>query len=173
MAWTTPRTWTPGELVTADVLNTQVRDNLLHLYGRIGIGARLIRSTNQSIPSQFAIAVQFSSTRYDTDNMFSGGQNTRLTLNTAGKYILSAHLKWDPMAALSEARLRLNGATSIAQQTIANGNNKTVYMSLSTVYSFAAGDYVELMCFQDDTVARNILTESAAAIELAAQWIGE
>jgi len=28
MAWTTPRTWTTGELVTAAIMNTHVRDNL-------------------------------------------------------------------------------------------------------------------------------------------------
>lgn len=31
MAWTTPKTWTIGELVTASDLNEQVRDNLNHL----------------------------------------------------------------------------------------------------------------------------------------------
>lgn len=31
MAWTAPRTWTTGELVTAAIMNTHVRDNLLHL----------------------------------------------------------------------------------------------------------------------------------------------
>lgn len=33
MAWTTPRTWTTGELVTASIMNTHVRDNLLYLAG--------------------------------------------------------------------------------------------------------------------------------------------
>lgn len=28
MAWTTPRTWNPGETVTATIMNTHVRDNL-------------------------------------------------------------------------------------------------------------------------------------------------
>lgn len=28
MAWTAPRTWTTGELVTAAIMNTHVRDNL-------------------------------------------------------------------------------------------------------------------------------------------------
>ena len=28
MAWTTPRTWTTGEMVTAALMNTHVRDNL-------------------------------------------------------------------------------------------------------------------------------------------------
>lgn len=31
MAWTTPRTWTTGELVTAAMLNEQVRDNSAYL----------------------------------------------------------------------------------------------------------------------------------------------
>lgn len=32
MAWTTPRTWTTGELVTAAFMNAHVRDNLDYLY---------------------------------------------------------------------------------------------------------------------------------------------
>ncbi len=32
MAWTTPRTWTAGEIVTAAILNAHVRDNLNALY---------------------------------------------------------------------------------------------------------------------------------------------
>lgn len=34
MTWTTPRTWTVGELVTAALLNTHLRDNLLALFNR-------------------------------------------------------------------------------------------------------------------------------------------
>src|SRR5678816_3657369 len=33
MAWTNPRTWIPGEFVTASMLNTHLRDNLNYLYG--------------------------------------------------------------------------------------------------------------------------------------------
>ena len=33
MAWSAPRTWTPGELVTASLLNTELRDNELYLVG--------------------------------------------------------------------------------------------------------------------------------------------
>jgi len=32
MTWTAPRTWLTGELVTASLMNTHIRDNLLHLY---------------------------------------------------------------------------------------------------------------------------------------------
>lgn len=33
MAWTTPRTWTVGEVATAAIMNTHLRDNLNHLFG--------------------------------------------------------------------------------------------------------------------------------------------
>lgn len=40
MAWTNPTTWTAGQVVTAANLNTEVRDNLLYLYGvDNGLGA--------------------------------------------------------------------------------------------------------------------------------------
>lgn len=32
--WTTPKTWEVGELITAPMLNTHVRDNLGHLFAR-------------------------------------------------------------------------------------------------------------------------------------------
>lgn len=34
MAWTTPRTWATGELVTATIMNTHIRDNLNYLLSR-------------------------------------------------------------------------------------------------------------------------------------------
>jgi hypothetical protein len=34
MAWTTPRTWTGGELVTDTILNEHIRDNENYLYSR-------------------------------------------------------------------------------------------------------------------------------------------
>ena len=42
MAYTSPRTWTPGETVTASIMNTHVRDNMTALANRaiiIGIGS--------------------------------------------------------------------------------------------------------------------------------------
>jgi hypothetical protein len=33
MAWSTPRTWTPGDMVTASLLNTEIRDNGSYLLG--------------------------------------------------------------------------------------------------------------------------------------------
>ena len=39
MAWTTPRTWSAGELVTASMMNTHIRDNQIYLFDNIAGGA--------------------------------------------------------------------------------------------------------------------------------------
>ncbi len=39
MAWTAPRTYVPGEILTADILNTHVRDDLRYLKGLDGTTA--------------------------------------------------------------------------------------------------------------------------------------
>lgn len=41
MSWTNPRTWVKGELVTADLLNAHLRDNLLALKTGVGYGNSL------------------------------------------------------------------------------------------------------------------------------------
>lgn len=45
MGWTAPRTWVASEIVTAAIMNTHVRDNLLALNGFVA------KTADQSIPS--------------------------------------------------------------------------------------------------------------------------
>lgn len=62
MAWTAPRTWTDGELVTATMMNTHVRDNLLAIGQRFHIRKASTESVTSSAVLQndndlvFAIA---------------------------------------------------------------------------------------------------------------------
>lgn len=50
MAWTAPRTWTDGELVTASIMNTHVRDN------ELSIGPHLIvRKTSDETVTSSAV----------------------------------------------------------------------------------------------------------------------
>lgn len=58
MSWTAPRTWVAGEVVTAALLNTHVRDNLLSALARIDDAASTTSydsnsSLGGSLPSQF------------------------------------------------------------------------------------------------------------------------
>lgn len=51
MAWTTPRTWVDGELVTAALLNTHVRDNL----NAIGPHVQVVKSADESVTSSVTL----------------------------------------------------------------------------------------------------------------------
>lgn len=47
MAWTAPRTWIVGEVVTAALMNTHVRDNLL----AIGQHVRIVKTATETVNS--------------------------------------------------------------------------------------------------------------------------
>lgn len=59
MAWTTPRTWTDGEIVTKAIMDTHVRDNLDYLKDRLdGAAKQYIRTaTNYTTTSASLVAV--------------------------------------------------------------------------------------------------------------------
>ncbi len=47
MAWTAPRTWVTGETVTAALMNTHIKDNLL----AIGEHVKVVKSADESVTS--------------------------------------------------------------------------------------------------------------------------
>lgn len=70
MAWTAPRTWVVGEVVTAAIMNTHVRDNLnsirnrdlnIHHGAAWQVGALTVNSANQVYTGWVPGAVDFNS----------------------------------------------------------------------------------------------------------------
>lgn len=57
MAWTAPRTWTPGEFVTALMMNTHVRDNMLELYSLTGAGSKDVCNARLTLASATPVAL--------------------------------------------------------------------------------------------------------------------
>jgi hypothetical protein len=83
MAWTTPRTWTSGELVTAAVMNSALRDNL-----------SILDSGRLAITSQAARDILFAS---------SSTQLARLAAGTSGLYLQTQGTGSDPVWASAGA----------------------------------------------------------------------
>lgn len=76
MAWTTPRTWEDGEIVTADQLNTHIRDNMDYLKERMdGTAKQYIRTSSNYTTTSTSLV--------DVD-----GSNMSLTLTTDGSDVL-------------------------------------------------------------------------------------
>lgn len=76
MSWTAPRTWTLGELVTASMLNTHVRDNLIELRaGGLAISGQLATRIPYAISAtqlEMASTLTWDGTTLTASN-FSGG----------------------------------------------------------------------------------------------------
>lgn len=78
MSWTAPRTWVTGEVVTAALLNTHIRDNQIDLDRRTSpIGA--VVATSQTT----------TSTTY-TD-LATAGPAVTVTIGSTGKALVSLH----------------------------------------------------------------------------------
>ncbi len=86
MAWTTPRTWTVGQLVNAEDLNEQVRDNLTHLKYALDDDGKIPALTSvyvanlsgASLTEVLQLAASNSFTAGVQD--FGGGSGARLVL---------------------------------------------------------------------------------------------
>jgi hypothetical protein len=76
MAWTTPATWTPGQVVTASDLNTHLRDNLNFLFSRPNSVIKRDNNANYTTTSTSFVDVD--------------GTNLKITLTITGSVVLLA-----------------------------------------------------------------------------------
>ncbi len=74
MAWTTPATWTPGQVITATDLNTHLRDNLNFLLSRPNSVIKRDNNANYTTTSNSFVDVD--------------GTNLKITLTITGSVVL-------------------------------------------------------------------------------------
>lgn len=126
---------------------------------------RVFHSANQSLTSATLTALAFDSERFDQAGGAASTQhdtvtnNSRLTCRYAGVYQISGTISFAFNATgVRLARIRVNGTTTVASiqvQAVTSGSNTTDIM-ISTLYSLAVNDYVELLGFQDSGGALNV-----------------
>lgn len=85
MAWTTPRTWSSGELVAATHLNEQVRDNQIVLKTTLDAAGKIIALNSTYLASVdgsalTGVAKLASDNTFTGVNNFNGGASARLVL---------------------------------------------------------------------------------------------
>jgi hypothetical protein len=106
-------------------------------------GARAYRTTDQWIFSGTLTDIQFDAERFDTDSYHDNTNNTnRLTVPSAGKYLLIANISWQQYAGADrQLGIRLNGTTLIASVRDAPPPSGYSRQSVSTVWDASANDY--------------------------------
>jgi hypothetical protein len=120
------------------------------------VSARVFNSADITVsslkPGEWT-SLSFNSERWDTANLHETATNSgRLKAPVAGKYYIFANITWEsPIGSgLWGLRLQLNGKTVIAGQTLPNTAAPfRISTSVGTLYSLAAGDYVEAQVFQN------------------------
>jgi len=176
MPYTTPTTRANGEYIGPTIWNNDVVENIKFLANPPA--CRIYRATNQSIPDNVETAISFSNARWNTDNMWTVGSPTRVTINTAGLYVITftALVESAGDYALVFGNLRVNGTSHllIGPTLRTTGITTTPAVFASTIWKFAVADYVEATVQQDNTtnVARNVIPFENGSPELAVTWIG-
>jgi hypothetical protein len=124
---------------------------------------RVSNSGNIAVANTTYTAMTFDTESFDTDSMHSTSTNTgRITFNTPGTYLIKGALLYAANATgRRTASLRVNGATYIVEEGILTwGAGASTPAVCSQLYKAAAGDYVELMAYQDSGGSLNSLTSA-------------
>lgn len=154
MAWTTPRTWAAGETLTAALLNTHLRDNLI----AVGTPRRcqITASSTTDVPDNAWTLISFDGEVYDSDAMHSTGTNpSRVTANATGDYAVHAAVGWAANnTGMRGLQVRKNaagspsGGTAVAQRNWPAGASTVQTVELYRELLLTAGDYIELFRYQ-------------------------
>jgi len=179
MAWSTPRTWTSGEVVTAANLNTYVSDNLTALSTPPFCDVYATTPGNTSGTSFTFTAVPFDSEIADsTGSMHSTAtQTSRITVPIDGVYHVQGGfntLSQSTQQNIMRCDIRLNGSspTGTYTSTYVPSGSFGNYSAITQRYVRAtAGQYFELFVASYLTTIA-ISTSSTIRPYLQVRWVG-
>lgn len=174
-------TGTPTSQTNRTALSLDRTNHLLDYYSggawrTLGlVGARVYHNAGQSIGNAALTVVAFNSERWDTHASHDNAtNNSRLTATVAGKYLILAHIEWQSNATGDRLLiLRHNGTTFISSQFIrATGGFETRH-DIITEWPLAAGDYVELLAYQNSGGSLNVNSGASYSPEFMFRRVGD
>uniref|UniRef100_UPI003F492043 hypothetical protein n=1 Tax=Pseudonocardia sp. CA-138482 TaxID=3240023 RepID=UPI003F492043 len=174
-----PYAWAIADSVTATLLNSQIRDG----FGWFLNPPRAVvyNSAAQSIPgvSSSSVLATWNTAVINSDGMWASSPNpSRLTAQTAGVYLINAHVQWQPLSSAQRALyLTFNSNGSVSSytavgyhMTIASITDTTVQSDGIRIFKYlTVGDYVELLL--DDTSSSTVNTVAGATTFFSARWV--
>lgn len=120
MAWTAPRTWVVGEVVTASIMNTHVRDNLTALRDLTPKCKMSFINSGGAVPADNLLRLYSGTTTtwYDNDSMVSTGT---ITIKTAGTFYVIGET-WSAVLGQQHVYIMKNTSTLTAEGDTAPAN---------------------------------------------------
>ncbi|MBA7662910.1 hypothetical protein ES703_70943 [subsurface metagenome] len=137
-------------------------------------GSRVHHQYHQTIAHGVYTTLAFNLERYDTDNIHDNVvSNSRLTCQTAGKYIIVGNIGWEEVAVgYRRILLKLNGTTYIAANSMWPPDVSTPFQLVTTIWDLAITDYVELVVRQNSGGNLTVYAISPNTPEFQMQRIG-
>jgi hypothetical protein len=130
-----------------------------------GIGAKAYNDGTQSIATGTVTGIALASEEFDTDGFHTtGGSNTRFTIPSGlgGKYLLVGQTMWATPDPSDEVGFRLDGTTLVRTGwTGASAATTNGRVNVVAVADLAAGQYVELVAYQNTGSSKNVGHASA------------
>lgn len=135
------------------------------------------RTTTQAITTASVTDVLFNAETFDTDDMHSTTSNTdRITVNTAGVYIVTGNLQMAGNATgVRGIYIRKNGSTFARFFVTAVDALNLPGLSASAVITASAGDYFTCSVYQNSGGNLDVLADDPVgnlATTFSAVWIG-
>jgi hypothetical protein len=167
MAWTTPRTWVTGEVLTAANLNLHLRDDLNMLW--LGPSAAVKRAATQSIPNATNTYVAFDTEIFDLGTNWDAGLPERLTAAIAGKFLISGRVNFATgTTGFREATIQRSDNTDFGANRMSACNTGDTVCSVVALVPMTAGQYCRLRVHQTQGVALNLNIVDAGILQLGA-----
>jgi hypothetical protein len=166
MAWTTPRTWSVGEIVTADELNAHIRDNLLYLFGGGTGGAdscRVHSLSDHTLPHNTWDAIGYNAVRWDTNgNMAGSSGSTGVLIPSVGIYQFLAQARFASSTAGRRGLRLINPENDVViaevMEDAETGGSSPSELILTTIWKCnTVGVRFRVEGFQDSGSALNIV----------------
>ena len=171
MTWTAPKTFVPGEDLTAGELNTHVRDNTEFLYAaKHGLFGRLAAL---SVPTSTWVGVQWDFAVEQDPTMWSSGSfPERILPPLNGIWLVSALIRWESSAASGTRAVRLqkNGTILVAQERNQVLASATQFITASAVTRLSGSDYIYCDVWQNTGSTDTLASSVDRSISLT--WLG-
>jgi len=117
------------------------------------VTVRAYAAGSLTVTNEGEVPMAFESERWDTNNLHSTVSNvSRITLDAARSCVVTAGARWSPHpTGVRSLYFVVNGNTRIAEQTqvASTTDNTPTQVTLTTVWTFAAGDYIEAYTYQN------------------------
>jgi hypothetical protein len=155
---------------TTDVANGSINISGCAIMGGTVIdsesfGCSVYRSSNIAVSSGSNYYVVFNATYRDQYN-WNSGTLSRITAPVDGMYIVTANLSWGANGSgIRAGAIQINRTTMVANSvSMVNNASVATTMSLSGACYMTAGQYVELLSYQDCGGSLSILAGSTLAM---------